>query len=107
MLAKHLEWHMRQRLTPMLYHDTDKLAADAQRPGPVAEVKRAPAAAKQTTDQTADGLPAHSWHSLIADLATLVRNIVTAALAPENRITLLTRPTPIQHKALQLLGVAL
>jgi hypothetical protein len=57
--------------------------------------------------QTADGLPVHSWHSLIADLATLARNTVTTALAPENRFTLLTRPTPIQHKALQLLGVAL
>ena len=54
-----------------------------------------------------DGLPVHSWHSLIADLATLARNTVTTALAPENRFTLLTRPTPIQHKALQLLNVAL
>src|SRR4051812_34118041 len=108
MLAYHLEWHMRQRLAPMLYHDTDKLAAEAQRPSPVAQAERSPAAVtKQTTGQTADGLPVHSWHSLIADLATLARNTVTTALAPENRFTLLTRPTPIQHKALQLLGVAL
>jgi Transposase DDE domain len=108
MLAYHLEWHMRQRLAPMLYHDTDKLAAEAQRPSPVAQAERSPAAVtKQTTGQTADGLPVHSWHSLIADLATLARNTVTTALAPENHFTLLTRPTPIQHKALQLLGVAL
>ena len=65
------------------------------------------AEAGQTTGQSDDGLPVHSWHSLIADLATLARNTVTTALAPENRFTLLTRPTPIQHKALQLLDVAL
>ncbi len=108
MLAYYLEWHMRQRLAPMLYHDTDRDAAEAQRNGPVAKAERSPAAVtKQTTAQTDDGLPVHSWHSLIADLATLARNTVTTALAPENRFTLLTRPTPIQHKALQLLDVAL
>ena len=108
MLAYYLEWHMRQRLAPMLYHDTDRDAAEAQRNGPVAKAERSPAAVtKQTTGQTDDGLPVHSWHSLIADLATLARNTVTTALAPENRFTLLTRPTPIQHKALQLLNVAL
>jgi hypothetical protein len=31
MLAYYLEWHMRQRLAPLLYDDTDKDAAEAQR----------------------------------------------------------------------------
>jgi transposase len=31
MLAYYLEWHMRQRLAPMLYDDTDKDGAEAQR----------------------------------------------------------------------------
>ena len=31
MLAYHLEWHMRQRLAPMLFDDTDKNAAEALR----------------------------------------------------------------------------
>ncbi|MCF3948168.1 hypothetical protein, partial [Acidiphilium iwatense] len=37
---------------------------------------------KQTTKQTDDGLPVHSFHSLIADLATLTRNTVTTAISP-------------------------
>ena len=31
MLAYYLEWHMRQRLAPMLFDDTDKEAAEALR----------------------------------------------------------------------------
>ena len=31
MLAYHLEWHMRERLAPMLFDDTDKQAAEALR----------------------------------------------------------------------------
>jgi len=31
MLAYYLEWHMRQLLAPMLYDDTDKEVAEAQR----------------------------------------------------------------------------
>ena len=31
MLAYYLEWHMRQRLAPMLFDDTDKAAAEAMR----------------------------------------------------------------------------
>jgi hypothetical protein len=48
----------------------------------------------------------HSFRSLLADLATLARNTVTTAITPDYPITVLTRPTPIQHKALDLLGIA-
>ena len=58
MLAYYLEWHMRQRLAPMLYDDTDKEAAEAQRSSVVAKAARSPAAVtKQTTGRTEDGLP--------------------------------------------------
>jgi hypothetical protein len=108
MLAYYLEWHMRQRLAPMLYHDADKQAAEALRSSPVAKAQRSVAAVtKQTTGLTPDGLPVHSWHSLIADLATLARNTVTTAVAPDNPFTLVTRSTPIQQKALDLLSVPL
>ena len=61
---------------------------------------------KQITGCTEDGLPVHSFHSLLADLATLTRNTVVTALAPDHPFTLTTRPTTIQQKALDLLGVA-
>jgi len=58
MLAYYLEWHMRQRLAPLLYDDTDKDAAEAQRSSVVAKAERSPAAViKQTTGRTEDGLP--------------------------------------------------
>ena len=107
MLAYHVEWQMRARLAPMLYDDTDKEAAEAMRDSIVAKAGRSPKAiAKQTTGRTEDGLPVHSFQSLLADLATLTHNTVVTALAPDHPFTLTARPTPIQRKALDLLGVA-
>jgi len=107
MLGYYLEWHMRQRLAPMLYDDDDKQAADALRASVVAKAERSPAAvAKQTTGRTEDGLPVHSFQTLLADLATLTRNTVTTAIAPDLPFTITTRPTPIQKKAFALLGVS-
>ena len=60
---------------------------------------------KQTTGRTEDGLAVHSFHSLLADLATLARNTLTTAISPHLPLILLTRPTPIQQKAFDLLGV--
>jgi hypothetical protein len=62
---------------------------------------------KQTTGLTEDGLPVHSFHSLLADLATLARNTITTEIAPLHPLTVLTRPTPIQQKAFDLPGVRL
>ena len=45
-----------------------------------------------------------SFRSLLADLATLARNTVVTAIAPERPFTVLTRPTAIQQKAFELLG---
>jgi transposase len=106
MLAYYLEWHMRQRLAPMLFEDSNKEAAEARRQSVVAQAQRSKAAIKkQTTGLTEDGLPVHSFRSLLADLATLARNTITTAITPHYPLTVLTRPTPIQQKAFDLLGV--
>ena len=107
MLGYYLEWHMRQRLAPMLYDDDDKQAAEALRTSVVAKAQRSPAAVtKQTTGRTPDGLPVHSFQTLIADLATLTKNTVEIATAPGVPFTITARPTPIQKKALDLLDSA-
>jgi transposase len=107
MLAYYVEWHMRQLLAPMLYDDTDKEVAEAQRASVVAKAERSPAAvAKQTTGRTEDGLPVHSFRTLLADLATLTRNTLVTAIDPERPFTLTARPTALQQKALDLLGLA-
>lgn len=106
MLAYYVEWHLRQRLAPMLYDDADKEAAEVLRASVVAKAQRSPSAhAKESYGMTPDGLPVHSFHTLLADLATLARNTVTTALSPGHEFVLHTRPTPIQQKALDLLGV--
>jgi hypothetical protein len=97
---------MRQRLASMLFDDTDKEAAEALRASVVAQAQRsAVALSKQTTGLTEDGLPVHSFRSLLADLATLARNTITTAITPDYPLTVVTRPTPIQHKAFHLLGI--
>ena len=107
MLAYYLEWHMRQLVAPMLYDDTDKEAAEAERATVVAKAERSPAAVtKQTTGCTEDGLPVHSFRTLLADLATLTRNTLATAIDPERPFTLTARPTALQQKALDLLGLA-
>ena len=106
MLAYYLEWNLRVRLAPMLYDDDDKEAAEALRESPVAKAQRSLAAlAKSATGRTAEGAPVHSFQSLLADLATLTRNTVVTAIAPERPFTVLTRPTLVQQKAFDLLGI--
>jgi len=106
MLAYYLEWHMRQCLAPMLFDDTDKDEAESLRSSVVAQAQRSKAAVKkQTTGVTPDGRPVHSFRSLLADLATLARNTIITAIAPLSPLTVLTRPTPIQQKAFDLLGI--
>jgi transposase len=108
MLAYYLEWHMRQKLAPLLFDDTDKDAAEAARESVVAKAQRSPAAIrKQTTGITADGLPVHSFRTLLADLATLARNTIVTAVAPNLPLTVFTRPTKIQQRAFELAEVAL
>jgi hypothetical protein len=108
MLAYYVEWHMRQKLAPMLFADDDHEAAEAERATIVAKAERSPAArTKQTTGRTPDGLPVHSFQSLIADLMTLTRSTLVTALVPDHPFAITTRPTPIQQKAFNLLGVAI
>jgi len=49
--------------------------------------------------------PVHSFQSLLADLATLAQNTVTTAIDASHEFILHTRPTVIQKKALDLLGI--
>jgi transposase len=106
MLAYHVEWHMRAALGPMLYEDDEKETLLAERSNPVAKAPRSDKArAKQASHRTADGLPVHSFQSLIADLGTICLNTFLTALSPDHPITIATRPTPIQAKAFELMGI--
>jgi hypothetical protein len=94
-------------MAPMLYDDTDKEAAEALRASVVARAERSPAAmTKHTTGRTKDGFPVLSFRALLANLATLTHNTLVTAIDPERAFTVTVRPTPLQEKALDLLGLA-
>jgi transposase len=106
MLAYYVQWHMRQRLKPMLFDDEDRIEASASRASPVAKAVRSEhAKAKDASKRADDGLPLHSFGTLLKDLATLTYNITHTALNPAAKIVLTTRPTPLQDKAFKLLGL--
>ena len=106
MLAYYVEWHMRRALAPMLFDDDDPAAAEAGRSSPVAPAQRSKAArAKAGRKRTPDGLPVHSFRSLLGDLATLTRNRVRPAVPGAMTADMLARPTPLQAKAFRLLGI--
>jgi transposase len=108
MLAYYLEWHMRRKLAPLLFDDTDKEAAEALRKSVVASARRSPEAIrKENTGLTSDGLPVHSFRTLLADLATLARNTIITAITPDHPLTVLTRTTPVQRRAFELMEIAL
>jgi Transposase DDE domain len=106
MLAYYVEWHMRARLKPMLFDDEYLDEASASRVSPVVKAVRSDhAKAKDASKLADDGLPLHSFTTLLQDLATLAYNVTHTQLNPEAKIVLTTRPTPLQAKAFELLGL--
>jgi hypothetical protein len=107
MLAYYVEWHMRERLKPMLFDDEYLDEASASRASPVVKAVRSEhAKAKDASKLADDGSPLHSFRTLLQDLATLAYNVTSTALNPEAKIVLTTRPTPLQQKAFSLLGLS-
>ena len=106
MLSYYVSFHMEQKLAPILFRDDDKTSAEAKRTSPVAPAMRSERAlGKIHTKRTENGEPVHSFQSLMRDLATICANKVqpnTSDLA----FTVITTPTTLQHRALDLLGVS-
>lgn len=104
MLAYYVEWHLREAWRELLFADPDQ-DAKAHR-DPVAPAQRSPAAqAKASRHTLPDGTPVHSFATLLAELATLVRNTCrtpsAGAQAPVFALT--TTPNPHQRRALALI----
>jgi Transposase DDE domain len=104
MLAYYVVWRMKRNLAQMLFKDDDPEAAAAQRSSPVAKAKVSPAARRKAVNRrTKDGQPVHSFRTLLQDLANLTRNNVRFGDARPT--TILSRPTPTQTRAFDLLGL--
>jgi hypothetical protein len=108
MLAYYVEWHMRQDLAPLLFDDEDKAAAQQQRTSVVAPAQRSPSShAKAQSKHTQHGAPVHSFQTLLRDLSTIVANRVQPKDASTPAFDVITTPTALQQRALELLHVAL
>jgi hypothetical protein len=103
MLAYYVEWHLRRSLAPLLFQDHDRAAAAVQRTSVVARAEISPAARrKKARGRTPDGLPVHSFRTLLAELATAPRTRVRVG---EHAFDQLAPLTPLQERAFQLLEV--
>jgi len=108
MLAYYVEWHMRQKLAPIIFDDDDKANGDALRESIVSPAQRSPKARdKAQVKRTEEDMPVHSFRTLLMDLGTIVRDRIEPTLAGAKPFDKVTRPTPLQQRALDLLGVRL
>jgi hypothetical protein len=105
-LAYYVEWHMRRALAPMLFEDEDLPAARPRRDPVLPAQPTASAKAKKATHTTSDGLPVHSFETLIAELASRARNTYRLK-SDDSKLTFkqVPAPTPIQRRAYELLGL--
>ena len=103
MLSYYVEWHMRQALAPMLFDDHEPDAGEALRTSIVAPAQRSPSAEdKAQSKRTADGMPVHSFQTLLQDLRTIALNTVQMG---EETCQMVTAPTSVQQRAFDLLKV--
>lgn len=103
MLAYYVEWHLREAWRELMFADCDQQAKATR--DPVAPARRSQAAQiKAITHTVADGTPAHSFSTLLAELGTLVRNTCRTPNAEPDAPTfaVLTNPNPTQRRALEL-----
>ncbi|MDP9120272.1 MAG: transposase, partial [Acidobacteriota bacterium] len=108
MLAYYVEWHMRKKLAPMIFDDDDPEAGQARRASIVAPAVVSPSAQRKAdTLRTPDGLPVHSFQTLLQNLATIAKNRIQPKLPASPSFDMVTRPTILQQKALSLLAVSL
>jgi transposase len=104
MLSYYVEWHMLEAWRPLLFADEDR-KAKAKR-DPVAPAKRSDEALRKVATHTLeDGTPAHSFRTLLEELACIVRNTCHRVGADPSELTFLmmTTPNSRQARALALL----
>jgi len=105
MMAYYVAWHMRRKLTPILFQDHERAEAELARESIVAPAPRSQAAARKDHRKRTDAdEPVHSFRTLLDDLATLAKNRVRVRGSSEE-FYVLTQPTTLQTRALNLLGI--
>jgi hypothetical protein len=97
---------MRKALKPLLFDDEElrenRLTRDPVKPAAAS----ASAKMKKTRHLTQDGLPVHSFETLMMELGTRCRNRCRVSSAPKaGTVDITTELTPLQKRAFGLLGL--
>ncbi|MFZ2960943.1 MAG: transposase, partial [Candidatus Ozemobacteraceae bacterium] len=108
-LAYYVEWHMRRDLKPLMYAEEYFELAKEERESPVQSAKRSSKSQKKVESGKTeeDGLPLQSYRSIIANLGTIAKNTVLPKGGEGRSFEMLTTPSRLQAKALELLKVQL
>lgn len=105
MLAYYVEWHMRKGLAPLLFDDED-LEDSRKTRHPVKPARPSPSAKrKKAAKVSPEGFPIHSFATLLKELGTRCRNTCRISDPKVPPFAQLTDPTPLQARALHLLGL--
>jgi len=106
MLAYYVQWHMRQALGSLLFDDED-LPDIRQRRDPVAPAEPSRSALhKKGTRKNSEGMPVHSFDTLLEELGTLCRNRCRIGSdSSTETFCQETEPTPLQAQVFKLLGL--
>jgi len=101
MLAYYVEWHMREAWRELLFADEDQAAKTTR--DPVAPAQRSAAAEKKASSKRLeDGTPAHSFHTLLEEISTIVRNTCRVP-GSSPTFPMLTMPNGLQLRARELI----
>ena len=104
-LAYYVEWHMREAWRELMFADPEQAAKDNR--DPVAPAQRSQAALAKTARRALDdGTPVHSFSTLMAKMATIVRNTCrTPEQGPDSpTFEIVTTANAKQRRALELIG---
>jgi len=105
MLAYYVEWHLKQCLAPLLFEDEE---IDDGSLNVIKASRSESAQSKERKKRNQENFPVHSFRTLLEDLGTICLNTVECTIREGSyRFSKITRPTKLQQKALDLLGVSL
>jgi transposase len=104
LLAYYVEWHLRRAWAPLLFEDEERWEERKRRDPILPAEPSASAQAKKRSHQTAEGFPAHSFETLLAELASRAR-VTYEFKSGDAKLTFKQVPevTPLQARAYELI----
>lgn len=105
LLAYYVEWEMRSCLAPLLFADEELAQARKVRDPVAPAVPSKSAKEKRNSHLTAEGLPVHSFRTLLQELRKQCKNTCMVKGEPGASFERITDPDPVQARAFQLLGL--